>query len=368
MPRLRQPLLACALCSLVLAPTAMADLGGQIDQSRSKDRQLQSAIHADNAGAAAADAKVQDIQARLDGLNASAAAQQKLLDQDQSQLRAARARLARLKLAWVKDRQLLAATLTAQYEADPPDLVSVVLSARGFAQLLETAESMKRVRDHNTDITTEVRKARTAVTKQAADLKTLEAHQKQVTDAVTVERDQVAGLHLQLVQRRVAFEQARDAKSSELASLRSQRAKLVKKYAAAQARAAAVAAGFSGAAFPKGAGLPSSGAPAFNGHGGNYGFFPAAGTNYSVGEEPELASRLDLMGKQLQLHLIGLSGYRTPQHSVEVGGFANDPHTQGRASDTPGVEGLSEATLNRFGLTRPFPGPAEADHVQLLGG
>ncbi len=100
---------------------------------------------------------------------------------------------------------------------------------------------------------------------------------------------------------------------------------------------------------------------------GSFGFFPAAGTNYSVGEEPALAARLNTLGKALHLHLIGISGYRSPQHSVEVGGFANDPHTRGEASDTPGVEGVSEATLNRFGLTRPFPGAAEADHIQLAG-
>src|SRR5205823_13678389 len=99
---------------------------------------------------------------------------------------------------------------------------------------------------------------------------------------------------------------------------------------------------------------------------GAYGFFPAPGTNYSVGNEPAIAARLDRLGKALHLHLIGISGYRSPQHSVEVGGFANDPHTQGAASDTPGVEGVPEATLNRFGLTRPFGGAAEADHIQLL--
>ena len=98
---------------------------------------------------------------------------------------------------------------------------------------------------------------------------------------------------------------------------------------------------------------------------GGYGFFPASGTNYSVGEEPALAARLNALGIALHLHLIGISGYRTPQHSVEVGGFANDPHTRGEASDTPGVEGVPEATLERFGLTRPFGGAAEADHIQL---
>jgi hypothetical protein len=98
---------------------------------------------------------------------------------------------------------------------------------------------------------------------------------------------------------------------------------------------------------------------------GQYGFFAAPGTNYSFGEEPEIAARLNRLGKALHLHLIGISGYRTPQHSVEVGGYADDPHTRGEASDTLGVEGVPEQTLLRFGLTRPFPGPAEADHIQL---
>jgi hypothetical protein len=51
---------------------------------------------------------------------------------------------------------------------------------------------------------------------------------------------------------------------------------------------------------------------------------------------------------------------------VEVGGFADDPHTRGEASDTPGVEGVPEATLEEFCLTRPFPGVREADHIQEL--
>ncbi len=74
----------------------------------------------------------------------------------------------------------------------------------------------------------------------------------------------------------------------------------------------------------------------------------------------------DALGKALQLHLIGISGCRTPQHSVEVGGFADDPHSRGEASDTPGVEGVPESTLEEYCLTRPFPGPREADHIQEL--
>ena len=75
------------------------------------------------------------------------------------------------------------------------------------------------------------------------------------------------------------------------------------------------------------------------------------------------------MGKALHLHLIGISGYRSPQHSVEVGGFANDPHTRGEASDTPGVEGVPrgdaqpvrpDATVPRRGRGRSHPAALSA--------
>jgi hypothetical protein len=96
------------------------------------------------------------------------------------------------------------------------------------------------------------------------------------------------------------------------------------------------------------------------------GFVAGPGTNYSVGEEPALASALNRLGHYLHRTLTGISGYRSPAHSVAVGGFADDPHTEGRASDTIGTETVPESVLEKFGITRPFPGAAEADHMQLL--
>lgn len=100
-------------------------------------------------------------------------------------------------------------------------------------------------------------------------------------------------------------------------------------------------------------------------HKGNVGFFAAAGTDYTKGEEPIIARYLGKLGESLHLHLTGISGYRSPSHSVAVGGFRNDPHTRGEASDTPGTEKISEKMLEKFGLTRPFAGAKEADHIQL---
>src|SRR5437588_10840782 len=108
------------------------------------------------------------------------------------------------------------------------------------------------------------------------------------------------------------------------------------------------------------------------------GFVPDPGTIQNVGELPVLTARLDALAKALGVIIYGISGYRTPAHSVAVGGYANDPHTKGLAEDI-GVNSLlrssaaqiSEAELARFGMYRPFdpsddPNNPEVNHIQLI--
>jgi hypothetical protein len=108
------------------------------------------------------------------------------------------------------------------------------------------------------------------------------------------------------------------------------------------------------------------------------GFTPDPGTSQSQGQLPVLTARLDALGKALGVVIYGISGYRTPAHSVAVGGFANDPHTRGQAEDI-GVNSLlrasaaqiSEAKLAQYGLYRPFdpsndPNNPEVNHIQLI--
>jgi hypothetical protein len=108
------------------------------------------------------------------------------------------------------------------------------------------------------------------------------------------------------------------------------------------------------------------------------GFVADPGTTQNVGQLPELTARLNALAQALHVTIYGISGYRTPAHSVAVGGFADDPHTKGEAEDI-GVNSLlrssaariSEAELARFGLYRPFdptddPGNTEVNHIQLI--
>ncbi len=358
---------AVALTAATVASAAPStgELQQRIQSTQQRAQGVRSAIAGVTGAIARAQGHIADIDAQLGGLQQQLAVERAQLEQVQQQLRAARARLVRLQATLGVDRAALARQLVAQYEAPPDDVMTVVLHAHGFSDLIERMDDMKRLRKQNERVTTNVVTARAAVAAETRRLVQIAARRQRIVDGSIVQRDEIARLRLQVVAEQMKVVRARTRDRAQLDGLRRTAHGLQHTLAKIQAQETAAGA------------LPTSGAiggPApgvtnapFVAHGGSTGFFPAPGTNYSVGVEPILAARLDRLGKALGLHLIGISGYRTPQHSVEVGGFANDPHTRGEASDTPGVEGVSEATLERFGLTRPFGGAREADHIQLLG-
>jgi hypothetical protein len=351
-------LFTAAVVGSVASGSTPGALEEKISSSASREGELHSGIGADSHQIAGFQGSIDDLQTRLSALESSLAVERNLLASIRSQLSAAHVRLIALQAELAHDRKLLVAQLVASYESPPPDIATVILQAHGFADLIERVDDLRAISRQNASATTNVQEAQKQVTAETVRLTALEATHSRETSAVLVQRDEVAQLHLALVDHQLKFIRARDRKSSELSELQSHKHSLEHELSSIQEHELALA------------GVPTFSGPvgAFTSTPeGAYGFFPAAGTNYSVGEEPTLAEHLNTMGKALHLHLIGISGYRSPSHSVEVGGFANDPHTRGEASDTPGVEGVPEATLNQFGLTRPFPGAAEADHIQLEG-
>ena len=368
MPRRRRAIAQSAAAGLLLAacaagaalgpPAALGDLSGGISGIQAKERVLRAKSHYDSGRISHFSGPIAVLQERENGLQRALDVQRGILEGLQRDLRADRARLVRLRHALARDRRVLAHQLRAAYETPDADILNVLLEAHGFAELLERVDQLRAIGRHNAQVTQDVGRARVAVAGQTRRLAADERRQRQVTAAALTERDQVSQVRIALVARQMVYIRARDRHSARLAQLGRRRRALAAQIA--KQNAAALAAQNFAFGGPAEGALPGSG-------GGQWGFFPAPGTNYSVGNEPEIARRLDRLGKALHLHLIGLSGYRTPQHSVEVGGFANDPHTRGQASDTPGVEGVSEATLESYGLTRPFAGAAEADHVQLYG-
>jgi peptidoglycan hydrolase CwlO-like protein len=357
-----------AVCSVAVATlvvvlalragSASADLSSQYESGQQRAQQLQSRIGDESQQIQQFRGSISSLQQRLSGVQTSVDIQERQLRLTTDALTSARARLKSLRAAFKHDRLALAAQLRAQYESPPPSLVNVVVSAGGFNQLVNGLSDMAKLRRANERTTAAVQTAKSQLAVEAQRLVKVEARRKRSTAAVVVERDNLAQLKLTIVDKQLQVKNAKDADTTQLTALKRTLQRQAQKLDA-QASQAELISGGAPVAAPAGCvNTP------FVAHGGEYGFFQAPGTNYTVNQEPVIAARLDALGKALELHLIGLSGYRTPEHSVEVGGFADDPHTKGEASDTPGVEGVAESVLEQFCLTRPFPGPAEADHIQ----
>jgi cell division septum initiation protein DivIVA len=343
----------------VAVGSSSGTLEGRIAATQAREGELSSGIGNDTHRIEGFQGNIEDLQTRLSALESSLAVERSVLASLRSQLSAARTRLGSLQVQLGHDRHVLVAQVIAAYETPPPNIVTVVMQAHGFADLIERVDDLQAISRENAAATVHVAAEQRAVTVEASRLARLEASHAHETSAVLVQRDEVSQLHLALIDRQLEFVRARNRRSSELGPLQEHRHSLeheLAKLASSELAARGVAYAYTG---PVGEFTSTSQ--------GEDGFFQAPGTDYSVGEEPTLVAHLNALGIALHLHLIGISGYRSPAHSVEVGGFANDPHTRGEASDTPGVEGVPQATLARFGLIRPFPGAAEADHIQLLG-
>jgi peptidoglycan hydrolase CwlO-like protein len=358
--RFAYPLLLAALVLGLAAVPGWADLSSKYQSGQQRAHQLRSEISAQSQKIEGYQGTIDNLQARLSAIENALGVQERLLSNVSVQLTAARKRLTGLKATEASDQETLAAQLRADYESPPPNIVSVVVDAQGFDQLVNGVRNLTAIRRSNVETMQRVVNDRKAVQAQTTELATVQARRRREAAAILVERDNVAQLRLSIVTKQLHAEHIRGAVAAKLSTLK----KTLEHEAAVLDAQATREQALNGSG---GGGVAPSGGCAntpFVAHGGEWGFFQASGTNYSVNQEPIIAARLDALGQSLHLHLIGISGYRTPQHSVEVGGFADDPHTQGIASDTPGVEGVSEATLLQFCLTRPFGGAREADHIQ----
>jgi septal ring factor EnvC (AmiA/AmiB activator) len=220
-PRLLLLITAAALAAVPARAADEGSLRSRIHGSRAHERAL--------AGAAAHLARLERATSReVALLSRRVAAAQAALDtavarqQDTAaRLEAARARVARLRMRLGQVRARLAQVLLSRYETGSPDLVTVVLDADGFPQLLETVDFIRRVQHADARLLDEVRAARVDAARERRELAVLERRQRLIAIAVRRRRDALAGIEAGLRARQAALAQAHAAR---LAALRRTRA------------------------------------------------------------------------------------------------------------------------------------------------
>jgi murein DD-endopeptidase MepM/ murein hydrolase activator NlpD len=219
----------------------------QIESHRGRERVLTSEISAFTHRINTLQADITQLQSQQFSLEADLEAKRAELAQIQEDLRRERLYLARLRRRLAEARVELAARLVELYKQDAPDVVTVVLEADGFADLLEQTEFMQRASAQDARIIARVREAKVESIATAARLDKLEERAEAVARAIEAEVAQVVAVKGQLVERRDRWAEARAGKNELLANTRADRQALEEHVDALEREQAEVAARLAGA-------------------------------------------------------------------------------------------------------------------------
>jgi murein DD-endopeptidase MepM/ murein hydrolase activator NlpD len=195
----------------------------KIEQHKGRERVLTSQVSAFTSKISSLQSDITVLQTKQVRLQSNLDAKRAELAQIQEDLRRERLRLARLKRRLAEARVELANRLVQIYKEDSPDVVTVVLEADGFADLLERTEFLQRTSAQDARIIYRVRDAKAETKATAERLDRLEKRAEEVAAAIEAEVNQVVEVKGQLVARRENYASARAGKAQLLANTQASR-------------------------------------------------------------------------------------------------------------------------------------------------
>jgi septal ring factor EnvC (AmiA/AmiB activator) len=237
-------IVAALLCAATLPLTSVANPSlGQLNSELGQVQARQSSLSASIASLAkligSLDNQIALVQSRENAVRAE-------LDRDRVELAAAHAALVRerhlvalLKARLAHARFLLARQLVSSYENDPPDLITVVLNAHGFADLLEQFDFLRTAERQQQSTITITRTAKAQADAATVRLAKLEAADREITAATALRVRALAGMNALLRSREAALQTARAARQAALDASRARGAQLQAAISRVQAQQAA---------------------------------------------------------------------------------------------------------------------------------
>jgi septal ring factor EnvC (AmiA/AmiB activator) len=226
---------ACALLAALVAAWALASAipAGGADRADSLRDSIESKRNREArlSGAAARLGRLERVTARevailskrVAAVERELAAAQAILDRTAARRDRAMARALRLRKRLAQSRGQLAQLLRQRYAAGRHDVLTVVLEADGFADLLETVDFLKRIQRSDEQILTAVRAGRRDAVVQRRVLTRLTAQRRRAAEVVTRRRNALTSIAAGLQSRRVALAQARAARVAALRGTRRSR-------------------------------------------------------------------------------------------------------------------------------------------------
>ena len=238
--------MSAVLLGTGLTAPSSGDLQSQIAGTRSAAAALRAEIAADSHQIAGTSNGVANAEARLATIQERLNARVAELKSVQAQLMAARNHLVDLENRLQAATTALSANLVSSYEGSQPNIVSVILSSKGFSDLLNQMGFMSRVAHQDANIVKFTRTARAEVSREATALEGLEARDRTLAAQVLTQRNHAAALRTALLSQQIAQETKRanttaryNAVRGHLGTLQARLDQMEKRAAEAATRAAA---------------------------------------------------------------------------------------------------------------------------------
>jgi cell wall-associated NlpC family hydrolase len=227
-------LAACVAVAGTVLGTAGAggqSLSGKIDSKANRAEYLRSVVAAETAKIRASSAGLARAQRRLGTLQADAAAQRAELQALHEKFARARDRLTRLVNLQRNSTGALRANLQAAYRNGEPDIVSVVITARGFTDLLEKTEFLKRIAKRNATIMDVARTSRAQVKRQTERLAAMQKREVAIARRLNRKREAAQAVETALLREREKHLARSNFRRAELREVQGQLASLREKLA-----------------------------------------------------------------------------------------------------------------------------------------
>lgn len=292
------------------ATPSLGALSSQLGAEQARQQNLNRSVASLSGLISSLSGQVSLVQSREAAVRQDLAADRAQVARTATALRRERAHLLILRQRLDQARRLLSRQLLSSYEGDRPDLVSVVLEARGFNDLLEQINFLGRVEHQQQSMIFLTKLAKAQATQAASQMARTEARDRQMTVAATMRQQALVGMNSLLQSRQSALARARSAQQASLAVIQSRASGLRSQIASVQAaqRAAAARAAAAQAAAAQAAATSTPSAPASSGGGAGPPATPVAAPSggWAI---PAAIVLCESGGQNLPPNSAGASGY-----------------------------------------------------------
>ncbi len=222
----------------------------QLNANQAQEQQLSSSLAGVDQQIHTLMGQIALVESREAEVQATLAADRARLARAKAALQTERHRAAELRHALIHARHVLSVELVAEYERPQPSLVSVVLEANGFNQLLEQLKDLGNAENQEQAAITVTRRAKAKAEAEAARIGLLAAKDQSLTAGTETQARALVGMNQLLQSRESALGDVQAARQAALGAAQARGSELqtaidhvrAEQQAAEQAAAAAAAA------------------------------------------------------------------------------------------------------------------------------